>query len=226
MKTKLFILSAVTLFFSACGKKDNPAPAVTADSSYINTTAGSTWNYQQIDSSGATPSTTTYSLTSTSQDSTINGRKYHVYNYSNGGNNYMVQSGNDYYQYDSIPFSGGIRVERLYLKDNLNVGDTWTDNFNFTVPSIPLPIVITATNKIVEKGISRSVSGSNYSNVIHVSTSLSAAGIPSSGFNATINSYYAPKYGLIESGTMLSVNYLTLSESVNIHTNLVGATLK
>jgi hypothetical protein len=225
MKTKLIILFAVTLSFSACSKKDNSTTPTTNNSSYINTTAGSTWSYHEVDSSGATPKNSDYTVTSTSQDSTINGRKYHVYNYSYGGNNYLALSGNDYYQYDSIPVSGGVNVERLYLKDNLAAGASWTQDFNLTIPNIPFPVTLTATNKIVEKGISRTVNGVNYSNVIHVSTSLSSALI-SSGFTSAIDTYYAPNYGLIESSTLIQLSYLTLSENINIKTQLMSASLK
>lgn len=225
MKTKLIILFAVTLSFNACSKKDNSTTPTTNNSSYINTTAGSTWSYHEVDSSGATPKNSDYTVTSTSQDSTINGRKYHVYNYSYGGNNYLALSGNDYYQYDSIPVSGGVNVERLYLKDNLAAGASWTQDFNLTIPNIPFPVTLTATNKIVEKGISRTVNGVNYSNVIHVSTSLSSALI-SSGFTSAIDTYYAPNYGLIESSTLIQLSYLTLSENINIKTQLMSASLK
>lgn len=224
MKTKLIILFAVTLFFTAC-KKDNSTTPTTSNSSYINTKAGSTWSYHEVDSSRATPKTSDYTVTSTSRDSTIKGRKYHVYDYSYGGNNYLALSGNDYYQYDSIPVSGGVNVERLYLKDNLAAGSTWTQDFNLTIPNIPIPVTITATNKIIEKGISRKVNGVSYSNVIHVSTSLSSQLIPS-GFTSAIDSYYAPNYGLIESSTLIQLNYLTLSENINIKTHLTNASLK
>jgi hypothetical protein len=226
MKTALFILFAgTTLFFSACSKKNNSTTPTTTDTTYINTSAGSTWSYQQVDSSGATPNTSAYTVTSTSKDSTINGRKYHVYNYSYGGNNYLALDGHTYYQYDSIPIPGGVNVERSYLKDNVAVGTTWKDDFNLTIPNIPVPVTLTATNTIAEKGISRTINGVSYSNVIHVSTTLSSALIPS-GFTSSIDTYYAPNYGLIESSTMIKLNYLTLSENINIHTSLTGASLK
>jgi len=227
MKTNLIILFAGTLFFTACSKKDNSTTPSTTDSTYLNTNAGSTWSYHEVDSSGATPRATDYTVTSSPQDSTINGRKYHVYNYSYGGNEYLSFSGHDYYQYDSIPVSGGINVERLYLKDNLAAGSTWTQNFVLNIPSIPIPgdITLVATNKIAEKGISRTVNGKTYSNVTHVSTSLATALILS-GFISAIDSYYAPNYGLIESSTLIQLNYLTLSENINIKTQLMSATLK
>ncbi len=225
MKTKLVILFAATLFFTACSKKNDSTTPTTTDTTYINTNAGSTWSYHEADSSGATPKNSDYTVTSTSQDSTINGRKYHVYNYSYGGNNYLALSGNDYYQYDSIPVSGGVNVERLYLKNNLAAGSTWTQDFNLTIPNIPVPVTLTATNTIAEKGISRTVNGVSYSNVIHVSTTLASLLIPS-GFTSSIDNYYAPNYGLIESVTIVKLNYLTLSQNVNVHISLTSASLK
>jgi hypothetical protein len=225
MKTKILILFAGTLFFTACSKKNDSTTPTATDTTYINTSAGSTWSYHEVDSSGATPNTSDYTVTSTSQDSTINGRKYHVYNYSYGGNNYLALDGHTYYQYDSIPISSGINVERSYLVDNAAVGTTWKDDFNLTIPNIPVPVTLTATNKIAEKGISRTINGVTYSNVIHVSTSLSTALIPS-GFTSAIDTYYAPNYGLIESSTLIQLNYLTLSENINIKTQLMSASLK
>jgi hypothetical protein len=223
MKTTLVILFAGSLFFTACSKKNNSTTPTATDTTYINTNAGSTWSYHKVDSSGATPASSDYTVTSTSQDSTINGRKYHVYNNSGGGNNYLALSGNDYYEYDSIPISGLGNVERLYLKDNLAVGKTWTQDFNFTVSNIP--VTLTATNTIAEKGISRTVNGINYSNVIHVTTSLASVYVPS-GLTSSIDGYYAPNYGLIESSTIIKLNALSLSENINIRTQLMSASLK
>jgi hypothetical protein len=226
MKTKLLIFSvaAFTFIFTSC-KKNDSGNTTTTTNSYINTTAGSTWNYHQVDSSGSTPAASDYTVTSTSQDTTINSKKYHVYNLSDGGNQYMTVSGNDYYQYDSIPVSGGTNIERLYLKDNATVGTTWNQSFTLNVPNVPLPIPLTVTNNIIEKGISHTVNGVSYSNVIHVSTSLSSALI-TSGFTSSIDSYYAPKYGLIESKTVISLDYLGLTENVNMSTQLMSASLK
>jgi len=224
MKTNLFLLLAAILFFTACNKNDsNPN---TTSNAYINTNAGSSWTYHETDSSGATPSNSDYTVTSTSEDSTINGKKYHVYNYSNGGNEYLSHTGSDYYQYDSIPVSGGVNIDRLYLKDNASVGTTWSQSFTLSIPNAPIPVPITLTNKVVEKGISRIVNGTSYSNVTHVSSSISSSLIPSSSFSSSINGYYAPNYGMIESSTVIQLNYLGLTENVNISTKLTGSSLK
>jgi hypothetical protein len=225
MKTNAIILFAATLiFFTACNKNDSN-PDSNTSGTYINTNAGSTWTYHEDNSSGVTPTNSDYTVTSTSQDSTIKERKYHVYNYSYGGSQYLSASGHDYYQYDSIPITGGVNVERLYLKDNAAQGDTWSQNFDLTISGIP--IILKATNKITEKGISRTVNGQNYSNVTHVSTTLSSALI-TSGFTSSIDSYYAPNYGMIENTTVihLDVPLLGLAENVDVTTKLVSADLK
>jgi len=224
MKTHALILFAATLIFTACNKNDSN-PDSNTSGSYINTNEGSTWTYHEDNSSGVTPTSSDYTVTSTSQDSTIKGRKYHVYNYSYGGSQYLAVSGHDYYQYDSIPITGGINVERLYLKDNAAQGDTWSQNFDLTISNIP--ITLTAKNKIIEKGISRTVNGQNYTNVTHVSTALSSALI-TSGLTSNIDSYYAPNYGMIENTTVihLDVPLLGLTENVDVTTKLISADLK
>jgi hypothetical protein len=220
MKTYPVILFAATLIFTACNKNDS-----NTSGRYFNTNAGSSWTYHEDNSSGVTPTSSDYTVTSTSQDSTINGRKYHVYNYSYGGGQYLAASGHNYYQFDSIPIPGGISVERLYLKNDAAQGATWRQNFDLTISNIP--ITLTATNKIIEKGISRTVNGQNYSNVIHVSTDLSSALI-TSGLTSNIDSYYAPNFGMIENTTVihLDVPLLGLAENVDVTTKLVSADLE
>jgi len=222
MKTA-FLLLAATVVFSAC-KKNNSSASISTDV-YISTSAGSSWSYLQTDLTNTNPPSN-YTVTSTSNDTTINSRKYHVYNYSYGGSEYLGVTGNDYYQYDSIPISGGINIERLYLKDNASTGATWNQNFSLTIPGVPLPVPLTVSNKIVEKGIDKTENGTTYSNVIHVSTTLSSALIPSSSLNSSIDSYYAPKYGLIENTTVIQLNYLGLVENINAKTQLMSSSLK
>lgn len=225
MKTKIFfLLFATPLFFTACNK--NNSNDSTPSGTYINTTAGSTWNYHEDNSSGGTPVSSDYTVTSTSQDSTINGRSYHVYKYSYGGNEYLNASGHDYYQYDSIPISGtGNNVERLYLKDDLAAGATWSQVFELDISGSPIPVPLKASNKIVEKGVSRTINGVTYTNVTHVSTSLSSPLI-SSGFTSAIDSYYAPKYGMIENTTVINLDFSGITENVNITTKLMSSDLK
>ena len=225
MKTTFSFLSLI-IIFSACKKDNSGLPGNPSANVYVNTNAASSWNYQQTDSSGASPTTSNYTVTSSPNDTTINSRKYHVYNYSYGGSQYLSNSGSDYYQFDSIPVAGGSNIERLYLKDNISVGNTWSQNFNLTIPNFPLPVSLVVTNKIVEKGISMTVNNIAYSDVIHVSTSLSAPLIPASSLTSGIDSYYAPKFGLIKNTSKINLDYSGLTENVNTETELMSSDLK
>jgi hypothetical protein len=222
MKIKTLIFPAFLLFFISCKKSET-----SNTNKYLTTSAGSTWNYHETDSSDlADILETDYTLSSTSQDSSINGRNYHVFNNSSGGNQYLNNTGNDYYEFDSLPTGLGISIfERLYLKDNISVGAIWTQILNVTLPGVPIPVPSTLTYTIVEKGVSRSVNGTNYTNVIHVATSISSSLIPSSALTTSINSYYAQKYGLIESANIVTLDFQGTVQNINIETKLVNATL-
>ncbi|MEO8820311.1 MAG: hypothetical protein ABI267_10325 [Ginsengibacter sp.] len=224
MKTFLYLFSIV-LIFSAC-KKSGSGSTTPPTNTYANVSTGSSWNYQQIDSSGATPKTTNYTITSTANDTTINTRKYHVYNYSYGGSQYLSNSANEYYQFDSIPVTGGSYIERLYLKDNVSAGTTWSQNFNLNIPQSPVPISLMVTNTLVAKGISMTVNGVPYSDVIHVSTSLSSVLFPANSFISNIDSYYAPKVGLIENTSKVQLDFSGLTENLNTKTELMSSDLK
>lgn len=220
----LYLLIAIVAFGS-CEKNDNPEPNPPAENIYINANAGSTWNYQETNSSSGTPDTSAYTLTSSSKDTTINSHSYHVYNYSYGGSQYLNISGHEYYQYDSISGGLGEIFERLYLKDNVAVGTNWAQNISVSVPGLPFSVPVTITNTIVEKGITKTVNGNNYIDVIHVSTSITSTLIPT-GLTSDIHTYYAKKYGLIESSAIVNLNYLGVVQNVNVATKLNSATLK
>ena len=223
MKPNLIVsLLFTVIVIASCSKNDSTSttlpPAVTS--------ANSSWKYEQADSSSGTPIVNNYTLTSTTSDTTINGKTYHIYTNSDGGFTYRNISGNDYYQFDSLPAGIGQDVfERLYLKDNGTVGTSWTQILSVTIPGVPVPLPVTLTNNIVERDISRVVNGVTYNNVIHVSTSLSSALIPAASLVTAIDSYYAPNYGLIENTTIVQLNYV-LVQNVNIHTRLISADLK
>ncbi|MDQ2863202.1 MAG: hypothetical protein M3R50_06035, partial [Bacteroidota bacterium] len=212
---------------TSCSKKDDSGKQPSKPENYLTTSTGSTWSYHQIDSSVLAPINSDYTISSTSKDSSINGRSYHVYNNSAGGNQYLNLSGNDYYQYDSLPAGFGAGVfERLYLKDNANVGTSWTQTQNVTVSVSPIPIPVTLTFKIVEKGISRIINNVTYTDVIHVSAAISSSIIPSASLISSLDSYYAKKYGMIESSTIINFNYSGRIEYLNISTKLMNSSLK
>ena len=225
MKLKNLLFPAIFFIFLSC-KKTTDTPPPSQQNTYVDTVSGSTWQYHQVDSSGSTPVNSDYTVTSTAKDSSINGKSYHVYNLSYGKNQYLNISGNDYYQFDSLPTGlGTTTFERLYLKDNVNVGTGWSQSLTVTVPGIPIPVPVTLNYQIAEKGISRTVNGHNYSDVIHVSATISSSLIPSANLNTSINSYYAKRYGLIENSTLVNLNYLGVVANVNVQTKIVSATL-
>ncbi len=226
MKFKSVLLYTIILICVSCKKNGNdPAPPLQPDT-YFNSTTGSTWNYHVVDNSGSTAATD-YTITSTSKDSLINAKNYHVFNNSAGGNQYLNLSGHDYYEFDSLPAALGVgAIERLYLKDNADIGINWSQNLNVTVPGFPLQIPFTITNSIIEKDIARTVSSNNYTNVIHVSTTISSGLIPAASLVTNINSYYAPKYGLIENSTIIHLNFGGMVQDLDTQTTLVSAILK
>lgn len=227
MKTNVLLVFIAATIISSCSKKDTASTTTPPTSdSYINVNPGSVWNYSEIDSSTSTPTNSNYNVTATSEDTTINSKQYHIYNYSYGGSEYLNLTGHDYYQYDSIPGGLGQVIERLYLEDNAAVNATWSQNFSVNITGIPFAIQGTLTNKIVETGISKMVNGTNYTGVIHVSTTISSSAIPSSNFTSSIDSYYAPNYGLIENSILVNLNYSGLTEYVNTKTQLMSAVLK
>jgi len=225
MKKIIFGCFLASFAFVSCGKSDADPDPVTG-TAYMTTSAGATWNYESIDSSMVPPTVTTYSLTSTNRaDTQINTRSYHIYSNSNGSSEYYNISGNDYYTYQRLPDAvGNAQIEVLYLKANLNVGETWAQSSSVTVSGIP--VTINYSNRIAEKGISKIVNGITYTNVIHVETTLGIVPpfpIPaptSSEFSTDLDFYYAPKYGLIHSDTRINVDYMGIVESTRLHTRI------
>ncbi len=193
------------LAFTTSCKKDEPNPTPPAAEKFMSFTTGSTWDYKLTENPSTTPISTTYTLTATSGDSAASGRTYKVFSNSAGPNEYYNISGSDYYTFRKLPAAlGGGSVEVLYLKDNLNVNDTWTQ----TVPIVysGLSLQLTFSNKISGKGISKTVSGTPYTNVTDVETTLSVAGIPfAHTLTSDIHYYYAPKVGQIENKTKIDL---------------------
>lgn len=179
------------LIFAGCGSKDTPTPA--AD--YSPLTANSTWTYQ-------TTTVGTFTLTSTNRDTTISGKTFHVFTNSNGGNNYMGKSGNDYYRFGVLPGIAPNGFDETYLKDNVDVNGTWSIIQNATPPGISTPVPVNLTYTIAEKGVQRTVAGKTYTNVIHVKLNIAALGIQ--GGNGDF--YYSAGVGLIESTLVINAN--------------------
>lgn len=226
MKTLCLTACLSIILLSSCTKDESQTGNTTDTTTYINTIEGSSWTYHEINSSGLQPVNSDYTVTSTSKDTSINGKSYHVYNYSYGGSRYLNMSGHEYFQFDSLPGGLGEVFDRLYLKDNVSVGSKWDQSLSVSVPGVQFPVPVTITNKISEKGISREVNGITYTNVIHVTTSITSALIPSNALTSSIDSYYAEKFGLIENSSIVLLDFFGITNKVDIVTKLTSATLK
>jgi len=182
---------------------------------YMDFTAGAASKYQTTNN--LTAGTTTYTVTSTNRDSTINGKVYHVF--TNSGsmpNEYYNITGSDYYTFRSLGAAlANLTVESIYLKDNAAVGASWNQVINLPLSGVPGTVPATITNTIAEKGISRTVNSIAYTDVIHVTTTIAVQGLPAGSLATDIQSYYARKSGLIESKNKLNAPILTLNVDQN-----------
>ena len=213
-----------TIVLAAC-KKESSDDNTPGTSAYINTVAGSSWTYHEVNNSGTSPQESDYTVTSTNRDTTIEGKSYHIYSYSYGGFQYLNKSGSDYYQFDSIPGGLGDAIVRLYLKTSAKIGETWDQNFSIAISGFPANIPVKLSNKIIEIG-SRTVNGIEYQNVIHVQTTISSSLIPSNDLHSDINTYYAENYGLVESSVDVDLDYLGITQNLDIDIKLNSASLK
>lgn len=221
-KTQILALFLTIMLFSCKDGNDPGNP-----SSFMNMNAGSVWNYETTNNV-APGGTTSYTRTSTSRDTVANGNTYHVF--TNSGTNasdYFRVSGSDYYTFQKLPAElGGSQVENLYLKTNVAVGISWSQSSNVTVPGFPIPLNVTLTNSITEKGITKTINAVTYNGVIHTKTTIAVSGIPASAITTDINNYYAPEVGMIESTNKIAINYLSIMSSTDNTIRLKSSVLK
>ena len=220
--TVLFIISGAIL---SC-KKEVSAPVVTSGT-YMNFKPNSTWNYDLIDN--VTAAISNYTVTSTNRDTLANGKTYHDFTNSTGVNEYYNFSGNDYYVFQSLPaLLGGAAVQNLYLKDNVSINTSWNQEYKLTVSNLPLSIIL--TNTVTEKGVSKTINATNYTDVIHITTtiSLSVLGmpLPAGALTTDIQTYYAKNYGMIQSKNKIGLNYNGVVSNTDQIINLKVAVIK
>jgi hypothetical protein len=199
MGKNIFGVLIVSLLLISCSKNNNN-DAVTADS-YLSITAGQTRTFENKDSISGT--LTTVVQTSSNRDTTVGTRSYHVFDNSDGSKEYFALAGNDYYTLFNLPATlSTVPVELLYLKANGSVGTTWSQNFSFNVPGLPIPVPIVFTHTIKETGITKTTGIKNHTNVIRVETKITS---PLLSINSDIQSYCAPKYGIVHMTTFIQV---------------------
>jgi len=215
---KRTILAIFILLIAGVSCKKTSSGTITDPVKYMSFAPGNSWIYETQNNITAT--TTTNTSTSSPRDSAINGKTYHVFTNSNGtANEYYNLTGNDYYTFRDLSAALGISpVETVYLKDNANSGSSWSQTVNVPLSGVPTTIPVIFTNTITAKGISRTVNGKIYTDVIHITTTVVITGLPAGSVISDIQSYYAPKYGLIESKNKISVPLLT---STNIDQNTI-----
>jgi hypothetical protein len=239
MKKVLFGCFYLVLINVSCKKN---SPTGDGNNSYMTTAPGTTWNYESIDNSAVT--TSNYTLTSTSSDSTINARLYHIF--TNTGSNgssaeYYNVSGSDYYQYASL--STPLPLSELkYLVDNIPSGTSWTEPLAFTqtiAGAVTINFSAIVKYTIEEKGSTVSVGGKTYNDVIKVSTEITNPTINSSlpvpitiePITQSIHAYFARKYGLVKRDFQLKVDINAVGTVINLlnqntTTNLLSSSIQ
>jgi hypothetical protein len=161
--------------------------------SYQPVTKDSYWKFAEI--TGNATNTETHTITGTT--ATFNNKLYYTFNIVStalGNTTGYYYHGNDSYSYRGT--SAGFTVEYLYLKDNYAVGKTWTAPItdNGTLNSVSAQLI----GQILESGISKTVSGKTFANVIH--TQLLIQYDMGNGFETiqTQDYYIAKGIGIIE----------------------------
>lgn len=222
MKKVLFGCFSMAILAASCKKsKENPSEP----DKYMSITTNSEWIYDVITNPGtAGASTVADTVKVTPTDTTVNGRVYRIFRHNSGASDYYNISGSDYYRYQNLAQAGlDLAIEDLYLKDAAATGANWSQTIPFDVPGLgTLPV--TFKNTIIEKGSSKTVLGTNYTDVIAVRTDISVTGLPPGTIVTDIKSYYARKVGLIQGD--YKVNISLIAVDVNTQTLLRKADIK
>lgn len=225
MKKILFISVILSSLFISCSKDGDDDTEEPVSQVYLNTNPGSSWLFESIDNAGVDP-TEEYTVTSTNRDTTADGKTYHVYTNSISQNEYNRKSGNEYFAYQALPFDiTASNSENLYLKAGASVNSSWSQQYPISYMGVDFTIKL--TNRMLEKGLTKTINGQTYTDVVHTKTDVSVSGLPPGTLKITtdIHQYYAPNYGLIESNTKIEIDALGDIQSTDITTRLKSATL-
>lgn len=210
MKRNLLFLFPVVIIFALSCKKDKGTTTPPASNvSYMSVTAGNTWNYENTRNPSSSPVVTNYLVTSSSRDTTINSKSYHVFSRTDAlWAEYYYVNGNDYYEFLRVPILDTIKTENLLLKSNLATGGNWTQ----TVAPVTYSGItgnLSKSDTIIETGITKTVKGITYDSVIHVRGALKVVSISpplfTPVFSSVIDNYYAPRVGKIYSYLKVSL---------------------
>jgi len=204
-KPLLIIITIATILIAGC-KKSNNNPAPASSDSYLPVTSGTTWTYLD-DVNGSSETNTTKMTGSTA---TFNGKTYYGMSQvspSRGTKTgYFYTANHSYALRASSTTINGLTIEIQLGNDQQAAGYIWTTTptDNGVIQGVPARTV----NTIKEKGISKKVSGNNYTNVIHTQVSLQydlGAGYEE---YALYDIYLAKGVGMIELDTAIPGGYV------------------
>ncbi|MFT4156021.1 hypothetical protein [Parafilimonas sp.] len=169
---RMLLISLILI--AGCSKEINTTTAVSvsdntvsdataATNTYLPLTTGTNWYY-----TNKTGSVTEESkLTVLNLKKTFNGKAYTAVNTVKDGKKdtiYYNQTAHNYYIYtnEETGESDAVKLEILFLNDNLDAGKTWRQSAG-TASGVKL----NCYGKIVQKNMTLTVNGETYGNVIH-----------------------------------------------------------
>ncbi|RCH54543.1 hypothetical protein DJ568_12030 [Mucilaginibacter hurinus] len=184
-KLLLSVFALTVLFFAAC-KKDKNKPNPQPDSPYQPFTSGSTWKYRVVDGSGETAEADTILNKMTGDTRTFNGKTFHVLISKEmvmpesasvsklkinegpaGDETYIGFNNNIYSSFYEDEYN---RIEIGYLNLDKAVGEAWTEKISFKEDGTNLEGQVKTTT--IEKGLSKTLHGKTYNDVIHSKVEL------------------------------------------------------
>ncbi|SFN82551.1 hypothetical protein SAMN04487989_104237 [Bizionia echini] len=178
----------------------NNEPSGNTTGDYWPRAEGNTWTYNAL---GGTEET--YTIIGTE---IIDGINYFEFDNLLGIPAWMRKGGANYYVRNEVYYElPGFEVQSTpfvvnMLKDDAEVGETWSSNVNYTLsftptdgsPGIPdTPVNALYTLEMIERDMTKTVEGIAYTNVLHVHLVVSA-----SGQIEEADYFYAKDIGLIE----------------------------
>lgn len=224
---RLLVLVTVVLVLAGCQKEissetpssgGNPpgGGGGTSPDTYQPVTKGSFWKYKDSALTGLTTL-----MTATGNQKTIGGKTYQVITSETTG-----QPATEGYFYVAKPLYGirqdvnngvATTIEFVHLNDTASVGYAWTDN----MPPVN-GLVARFQGAIMEKNISKTVAGKNFTNVIHTQLNLEYE-LPILGWTqfAVYHYYIAKGVGIIRIETNV-----TFGASVRTVADLIDYSIK
>lgn len=202
MKSLILIIAVTFVSVSTgCGFKEviTPVSGKSASDSYQPTTKGSTWKYS-VQLVGVDPVEQT--ITMTGGSTLINGKTYYeatsVSKTLGSSTGYFYSDGS-VYSTRASSIAAGVTLDMQYLDLSKSVGAYWTSKVNDSGYVNGIPGQFRGT--IAEKGITKTIGGKSFTDVIHTTIDLQYD--YGSGFETfmTYEYYLAKGVGLIELDT-------------------------